>query len=62
MAALERHCGALDVGGYLTAIFWRDFLAFSAISLTQWTSLDVGIPKIRDGRVQTRYSITFNSG
>ena len=32
---------ALDVSGYLDAIFWQDFSAFPAISLMQWTSLDV---------------------
>jgi hypothetical protein len=32
---------ALDVSGYLDAIFWQDFSAFPAISLMQWTSMDV---------------------
>jgi hypothetical protein len=32
---------ALDVSGYLDAIFWQDFSAFPPISLLQWTSLDV---------------------
>ena len=32
---------ALDVSGYLDAILWQDFSAFPAISLMQWTSLDV---------------------
>jgi hypothetical protein len=32
---------ALDVSGYLDAIFWQDFSVFPAISLMQWTSLDV---------------------
>ena len=32
---------ALDVSGYLDAIFWQDFSPFPAISLMQWTSVDV---------------------
>ena len=32
---------ALDVSGYVDAIFWKDFSAFPAISLRQWTFLDV---------------------
>jgi len=32
---------ALDVSGYFDAIFWQDFSAFPAISLMQWTSVDV---------------------
>jgi hypothetical protein len=28
---------ALDVSGYLDAIFWQDFSPFPAISLTRWT-------------------------
>jgi hypothetical protein len=31
----------LDVSGYFDAIFWQDFSAFPAISLMQWTSVDV---------------------
>jgi hypothetical protein len=32
---------APDVSGYLDAIFWQDFSVFPAISLMQWTSLNV---------------------
>ena len=32
---------ALDISGFLDAIFWQDFSAFPAISLMQWTSVDV---------------------
>jgi hypothetical protein len=32
---------ALDVNGYLNAIFWQDFSKFPAISMMQWTSVDV---------------------
>jgi hypothetical protein len=32
---------ALDISGYRDAIVWQNFSAFPAISLMQWTSLDV---------------------
>jgi hypothetical protein len=38
LAALERHWTSVD---YLDAIFWQDFSVFPAISLMQWTSVDV---------------------
>jgi hypothetical protein len=46
---------ALDVSGYLDAIFWQDFSVFPAISLMQWTSVDVLERYWMVGRVATEF-------
>src|SRR5882724_3242140 len=48
---------ALDVSGYLDAISWQDFSAFPAISLMQWTSVDVLERYWMVGRVATERRI-----
>jgi hypothetical protein len=35
------HRMAVDISGHRDEIFWQDFSAFPAISLMQWTSVDV---------------------
>ena len=47
---------ALDISGYRDAIVWQDFSAFPAISLMQWTSLDVLERYWMVGRVATKFS------
>jgi hypothetical protein len=59
VAALERHWMSVE---YLDAIFWPDFSAFPAISLMQWTFLDVLERYWMVGRGRFRLSLRSQSG